>query len=160
MKRPTGAKGCKMWRPLVELVAVFAFARQVPVRRGSTPKLLRGANLVQVKYFDRRCCPWNVPSSLGSESGPSGWLNSGSRTPGLWHYGPEACVEVTWVVKLNFVPRWLGRVPALFQLGLGDRLHGFRMPASGARSMPSGAGTGPMGPRSVCWGSRRGPARP
>ncbi len=48
VKRPTGAKGCKIWRPLVELVAVFAFARQVPVRRGLTPKLLRGANLVQV----------------------------------------------------------------------------------------------------------------
>jgi hypothetical protein len=48
VKRPTGAKGCKFWRPLVGLVAVSAFARQDPVHRGLTSKLLRGANLVQV----------------------------------------------------------------------------------------------------------------
>ena len=48
VKRPTGAKGCKFWRPLVELVAVSAFARQDPVHRGLTSKLLQGANLVRV----------------------------------------------------------------------------------------------------------------
>ena len=39
---------CKFWRPLVELVAVSAFARQDPVHRGLTSKLLQGANLVRV----------------------------------------------------------------------------------------------------------------
>jgi hypothetical protein len=48
VKRPTGAKGCRIWRLLVGLVVVFAFARQVPVRRGLISKLLQGANLVRV----------------------------------------------------------------------------------------------------------------
>ena len=48
------------------------------------------------------------------------------------------------------MPRWLGRGPAMFQLKLGEWLPGFRVTASGVRSMPSGAVAGPMGPRSEC----------